>query len=192
MQPSKQDIRSQAQAKWSLYVCNMIVNVVCGWGYQWSRLSSSRNTGCVREETLNCECLPSALSVSVGSSTSHCCPPFIVILNHYSLRSVLLNQARPESTTLTSPKRHCSTLNSNTPALRTNTLSCLAVSMFLFHSLSFLSGSNISTTLVPIHCRHSTAKHETEAWELKISPVITKMDFEILLCPFLFPILSSS
>lgn len=117
----------------------MVVNVVCGGGCQQGRLSSSRNTDCVREETLNCECLPSALGVSVGSSTSHRCPSFIVILNHYSLRSVLLNQARPESTALTNPKRHCSTLNSNTPALRTNTLSCLSVSMFLFLSLSHSS-----------------------------------------------------
>ncbi len=64
---------------------------------------------------------------------------------------------------------------------------CLSVSMFLVRPLSFLCGSSISTALVPVRCWHSTAKHEAEAWELKISPVITEREFEFLLNPFLVP-----
>lgn len=103
---------------------------VCDGGCQRGRLSSSRITGCVTEETLNCECLPSA-----GSSSSQRCP--LTLLFWITIRwSVLLNQAGPESTSLANPRRHRSTLNSNTAALRTNTLavspspcSCFSLSL---------------------------------------------------------------
>lgn len=59
---------------------------VCEAGCQQGRLSLSKNTGSVGEETLNCECLPSALGVSVHQPAL---PSRIVIPNHYSLICVI-------------------------------------------------------------------------------------------------------
>lgn len=64
--------------------------------------------------------------------------PSLVLLFRITIRwSVLLNQAGPESTSLANPRRHRSTLNSNTPALRTNTLR-LSLCLHVLVSLSLI------------------------------------------------------
>lgn len=160
--------------------------VECDGGCQQGRLSLSRNTGCVREETLNCECLPSVgSSSSQRSALSYCFSESLFADVCYWTRPSLSQQASPIPEGIAPP-------STAVLQFREQTLSgCLSVSMFLFLSLpvsvflslSFLCGSNISATLVPIRRWHSTAKHETEAWELKINPVITKMDFESVFSP---------
>lgn len=133
---------------------------VCVGGCQQGRLSLSRNTGCVREETLNCECLPSVgSSSSQRSALSDCFSESLFADLCYWTRPSLSQQASPIPEGIAPPWTAILQLWEQTLS------GCLSVSMFLFLSLSFLCGSNISATSVPIRSWHSTAKHETEAWE---------------------------
>jgi len=107
-----------------------------------------KRPGCLRDETLNCECLPSVgSSASQRSALSYC---FLSITIRWS---VLLSQAGPESTGLTNPRRQRSTLNSSAPALRTNTLRP-SVSLHVFRWLSLslsLSPSLSHSSVAPIY-----------------------------------------
>lgn len=132
----------------------------------WCRLSSSRNSGRVREETLNCECLP-----SVGSAL----PSPIVFSESlfadlcYWTRLGLSQQARQSQKASLHPEQQYSSFENKHSR---------AVSVSMFPSFSSLWGSNTSAAIVPIRRSHSSAKHETEAWGLKINPVIALMDPE--------------
>lgn len=103
------------------------------------------------------------------SAASYCFFFWITIFWSVLLGQAWVNRPHRSQKALLHPKRQYSSLeNKHSPAVRLSP--CF--------SLSFLFGSNTSATLVPIRRRHSTAKHETDAWELKISPVITKSDCE--------------